>query len=886
MPALQPVEDDHLVEPVQELRPEMAADDVHHPVHQRPVHRGFACLRKHFAAEIGGHDKDRVAEIHRPAVPVGQASVVEHLEQHVEDIGMRLLHLVEQHDLVGAPAHRLGQRAAFLIADIAGRRAEQAGDRVLLHVFRHVEPQHRRVVVEQELRERLAKLGLADAGRPEEQEGAHRAARVVQAGPRAAHRLRDRLDGAVLADDAGVEALFHSEQLLALALQHSRDGHARPARDDARDMLAGDLLVEQAPFASSVGLGDAPLQVGNDGETQLARALQFSAPLGCLQLQPGPLQFLLHALGAVDGILFLPPLQGERAGALLEAGQFLLQFVEASARGVVGFLLQRLPLDLELDDPPVEFVDGLGLGVDLHPEPARRLVHQVDGLVGQEPVRDVAVGQCRCRHQRAVGDAHAVMDLVFLLQPAQDRNRVLYVGLADEHRLEAPRERGVLLDMLTVFVERGRADAVQLAARERGLEHVRGVHRAVGLAGADQRVQLVDEDHDLALGRLDFRQHGLQPLLELAAVFRSGDHGAEVERDQLLVPQAFGRVAIDDPLGETLGDGGLADARLADQHGVVLGAPGEDLDRAPDFLVAPDHRVELAVARRLGQVLGVSGERIEPGFGIGAVGRASLAKLRDDALKPPGVHARFAERAASHRHRLQQALHGDEAVAGLLRRLARRLEQARGLGRQMQPACARAADDRQRRKRPFDRSPSLCRVAACPLDQAGGHALGVVEHDLEYVFGNEALMPCGERRALRCLDESARTLGVSLEIHMSVSVFRREPLSGGPQPARRSRSKTDMGTGGGACKKMRRAPRATGGQTASAVASSAGAPSAGCAASPVSAAVSSTGALRWRRRRRGRGFADSPPSASEGRSAASRSGRASASESCAPSALR
>ena len=70
--------------------------------------------------------------------------------------------------------------------------------------------------------------------------------------------------------------------------------------------------------------------------------------------------------------------------------------------------------------------------------------------------------------------------------------------LADEHLLEAALERRVLLDVLAVFVERGRADAMQLAARERGLEHVAGVHRAFGLAGADHGVQLVDEQDDLA----------------------------------------------------------------------------------------------------------------------------------------------------------------------------------------------------------------------------------------------------------------------------------------------------------------------------------------------------------------------------------------------------
>ena len=63
-----------------------------------------------------------------------------------------------------------------------------------------------------------------------------------------------------------------------------------------------------------------------------------------------------------------------------------------------------------------------------------------------------------------------------------------------------------------------------------------------------------------------------------------------------------GTSPCDDAQGQALGDGRLADARLADQHGVVLRAPRQDLDDAADFLVAADHRVELALAGPFDQV--------------------------------------------------------------------------------------------------------------------------------------------------------------------------------------------------------------------------------------------------------------------------------------------
>jgi hypothetical protein len=71
-----------------------------------------------------------------------------------------------------------------------------------------------------------------------------------------------------------------------------------------------------------------------------------------------------------------------------------------------------------------------------------------------------------------------------------------------------------------LIVERGRADAAQLAARQRRLEHVGRVHGAFGRARADQRVQLVDEQHDVRT-RARFFDERPDTFLVLAAIGRS-----------------------------------------------------------------------------------------------------------------------------------------------------------------------------------------------------------------------------------------------------------------------------------------------------------------------------------------------------------------------------
>src|SRR5680860_976806 len=166
----QPGEDHDLVDAVHELRLEVA------------VHRRHDLLVRAARAEVARHDHHRVREIHGAALAVGQATVVHEREQHVEHIRVCLLDLVEQHHRVRAAAHGLGELTTLLVADVARRRADQARDRMLLHVLAHVDADHGAGVVEHEVRERPRQLGLADTRRAEEQERADGSVRVRQTG--------------------------------------------------------------------------------------------------------------------------------------------------------------------------------------------------------------------------------------------------------------------------------------------------------------------------------------------------------------------------------------------------------------------------------------------------------------------------------------------------------------------------------------------------------------------------------------------------------------------------------------------------------------------------------------------------------------------------------
>jgi hypothetical protein len=369
---------------------------------------------------------------------------------------------------------------------------------------------------------------------------------------------------------------------------------------------------------------------------------------------------------------------------------------------------------------------------------------------------------------------------------------VLHRRLAHEHRLEAPGKGGVLFHVLPVFIERGSTHAMQFAARQSRLQQVGGIHGPFRLARPHQRVHFVDEQDDAAGRRLDLGEHRLETLLELATILRPGNERAHVEGHQALVLEAFGHIAIDDPQRQAFGNCRLADTRLADQHGVVLGAPRQDLNGAADFVVAPDYRIELAFARRLGEVAGVFLQRIVALLGRSRVSGAALAQFVDRLVQAHRSDATILQ----HRCRiaffngqcLQQPLGGHKAVAGLPGDLAGGLEDPRRLRRQIELAGPAAFHLGQLLQVGLDGGQHAARIAARRLDQAGRQPLLVVDENFQDVIGNEALMAFPQSQILGRLNETARPLGEFFEVHMSSSArFFGDPRVRHRRPAPRDR---------------------------------------------------------------------------------------------------
>ena len=171
--------------------------------------------------------------------------------------------------------------------------------------------------------------------------------------------------------------------------------------------------------------------------------------------------------------LFEFPLLAQVGQAAAEIGHFLLDFLSALLGVFLGLVGQLAVGQFQLHQPPLHLVDLLRHALQLHRQAAGRFVHQVDGLVRQKAVGDIAVRKIGRGHQGRVLDFHAaVMGLIARLQPAEDGDRVLHRWLIYVDWLETALQRGVLLHVLAIFVQRRRADAAELAAGQGRLEQI------------------------------------------------------------------------------------------------------------------------------------------------------------------------------------------------------------------------------------------------------------------------------------------------------------------------------------------------------------------------------------------------------------------------------
>ncbi len=173
---------------------------------------------------------------------VRQLAVIHHLQQDVVDVRVGFLHLVEQQNAVRVLVNAIGQHAALIKPDIAGRGTDQAGHGVFLHVFRHVETQQFHT---KRVGQLFRHLGLTHTCRPCEQVVADGFFGLAQAGTGQFDRGRQGFDRLVLTEDNAFQRCLKILEHNHIILGHILGRDARDLGDHGLDFFGADGL---APF--------------------------------------------------------------------------------------------------------------------------------------------------------------------------------------------------------------------------------------------------------------------------------------------------------------------------------------------------------------------------------------------------------------------------------------------------------------------------------------------------------------------------------------------------------------------------------------------------------------------------------------------------------------
>ena len=410
---------------------------------------------------IGGHDDHRVLEVHGSALAVRQPAILQHLQQDIEHIIMSFFNLIQQDDGIRLAPHRIGELTALFIAYIARRRSHQTGDRMLFHILRHIKADNGILAAKQGLGKSPGQLCFAHTCRSQEQEGTNGPLRILEPGPGPAHGLGNCVHSLLLAYHPLLQQLLHVEKTLRFLGSQPLHGDACPDGHHLRNIIS--------PHRDAVILLFLPFLAGF-------------------------LQLCLHA-----GLL-IPDLRSP--------------LILLSSNGCFLFPAHGFQLFLQC------LYSGR-LCQSLHPHLGRRLIHEIDGLVRQEPVCDVAVRQPHSGLDSLILDLSPVEGLIFIPDPMENTDSVLHPRLPHHDGLETALQRCILFNVFLVFLQRRSPDDLDLSTGKRRLQYIRRINRALCRTGTNKGMHLVDEQDHIAILH-NLLNDAFKPFLKLAPVFCPG----------------------------------------------------------------------------------------------------------------------------------------------------------------------------------------------------------------------------------------------------------------------------------------------------------------------------------------------------------------------------
>ncbi len=545
------MENNRLIKPIQQFRPERTLRLRHQLITQHIVTRLRRLRRKpqrmpflrKIKSQVRRANNNRVAKINDAPLPIRQPPIIQNLQQHIHHIAIRLFKLIKKHHRIRPPPHLLRQLSTLIIPHISWRRTHQSARRILLLKLRHVQRNQRLLIPIHSLRQHLRQMRLPYPRRPQKQKTPNRPLRIRQKRPTPPQRPRNRLNRLALPHNNVPKRRLHPQQRLRRHRVHPL--HRHPAHHAHR--------------------------LGNIIRPNLNRFLRMRR-LPRLVRRIKRRRRLPNLLSILRRLIKIPS---------LHRGIFLNPQ-----------LVNRLPPLNKLLRPRPH----------IHPHPRPRLINRINRLIRQQPRRQIPRRQLHRRLKRPLRILHHMMRLIRLRNPLQNLYRIFLRRLIHNHRLKTPLQRRIFFNGLVIFLQRCRAHNLHFAPRQRRLQNIRRVHRTFRTARAHHRMQLIQKQNHIPR-TLRLIQNLLQPLLKLPTILRPRNHPRQIQRHNPLVLHPLRHIPRTHRLRQPLHNRRLPNARLTNQHRIVLRPPAQHLHNPLQFLLAPNHRVQRPLPRHLRQIL-------------------------------------------------------------------------------------------------------------------------------------------------------------------------------------------------------------------------------------------------------------------------------------------
>mmetsp|Transcript_25207 Transcript_25207/g.49241 ORF Transcript_25207/g.49241 Transcript_25207/m.49241 type:complete len:354 (-) Transcript_25207:1153-2214(-) len=343
-----------------------------------------------------------------------------------------------------------------------------------------------------------------------------------------------------------MDAVGEVEKLFTLCLDQTGRRNAGGHRNDCSDVVNRHLVSEQTNarlchsgfILVSSGL-ELALQLRKCVESKLGSPVEVKVSLRLFDFDLHDVDLLFEGSDRVHLLLLRLPLIVQRCLLGLQTLHLTLNRLHSRslccrACSSSSVCLDGDSLHLQLQQPSVELIQSLGLGGDLNLQLGGCLVHQVDRLVGQEPVCDVPVRELGSGHEGRVHDTDSVMDLISLLETSENRGSGIDGGLVDHHSLEPSFQGLVLLNVLTVFVHSRRTNAPKLSPCKERLQKVSCIQGSLSSCACPHHcVNFINKHHNVSRCILYLLQHCLQSLLKFTPVLCTSKQSAHIKGNQL-----------------------------------------------------------------------------------------------------------------------------------------------------------------------------------------------------------------------------------------------------------------------------------------------------------------------------------------------------------------